>query len=120
LRFSNYFKHVNAGIPLTLTGDLTIRIDDSAIQWKRGQRFRFSFGDQVFPGTFIITFLTNASGLYPLTNPSGVNYSTVITSLDESNFVGYDYTPVFDIVCIDETALRFQVDTVGKSLTNNQ
>jgi hypothetical protein len=120
LRFSNYFKHVNAGIPLTLTGDLTIRIDDSSIQWKRGQRFRFSFGDQVFPENFIITFLTNASGLYPLTNPRGVNYSTVITSLDESNFVGYDYTPVFDIVCIDETALRFQVDTVGKSLTNNQ
>jgi hypothetical protein len=120
IRFSNYFKHVNAGIPLTLTGDLTIRIDDSSIQWKRGQRFRFSFGDQIFPENFIITFLTNSLGLYPLVRPTGVNYSTIITSLDESNFVDYDYKPVFDIVCIDEVSLRFQVDVVGKSLTNNQ
>jgi len=120
LRFSNYFKHVNNGIPLTLTGDLTIRLNDTDIQWKRGQRFRFSFGDQIYPGDFIITFLTNAVGLYPLTNPSGANYSTVIVSLDESNFVDYDYQPVFDIVCVDEIALKFQVDAVGKSITNNQ
>jgi hypothetical protein len=120
IRYSNYFKHVNAGIPLTLTGDLTIRINDSSIQWKKGQRFRFSFGDQVYLGDFIITFLTNANGLYPLTSPSGTPYSTVITSLDESSFSSYDHKPVFDIVCIDDVALKFQVDIVGKSLTNNQ
>jgi hypothetical protein len=120
VRYSNYFKHVNGGIPLTLTGDLTIRLDDSAITWKKGQRFRFSFGDPIYPGFFIITFLTNSLGLYPLNNPSGTSYSTVITALDNSNFIDYDYKPVLDIVCIDENSLKFQVDIVGKSLTNNQ
>lgn len=120
IRYSNYFKHVNGGIPLTLTGDLTIRINDQGIQWKRGQRFRFSFGDPIYPGDFIITFLTNSVGAYPLNNPTGVSYSTVIVSLDESNFVNYDYMPVLDIVCIDDRNLKFQVDIVGKSLTNNQ
>jgi len=119
--YSNYFKHVNNGVPLTLTGDLTIRLKDSSnARWKSGQRFRISFGDQVYPGGFIINILTNADGLYPLSNPSGVSYSTLIISLDDSSFSGYDYMPVFEIVCIDEKNLKFQVDIVGKSLTNNQ
>ena len=119
--YSNYFKHVNNGVPLTLTGDLTIRLKDSSnARWKSGQRFRISFGDQVYPGGFIINILTNADGLYPLSNPSGVSYSTLIISLDDSSFSGYDYMPVFEIVCIDEKSLKFQVDIVGKSLTNNQ
>ena len=119
--YSNYFKHVNNGVPLTLTGDLTIRLKDSSnARWKSGQRFRISFGDQVYPVGFIINILTNADGLYPLSNPSGVSYSTLIISLDDSSFSGYDYMPVFEIVCIDEKSLKFQVDIVGKSLTNNQ
>jgi hypothetical protein len=119
--YSNYFKHVNNDVPLTLTGDLTIRLKDSTnARWKSGQRFRISFGDQVYPGGFIINILTNADGLYPLSNPSGVSYSTLIISLDDSSFSGYDYMPVFEIVCIDEKNLKFQVDIVGKSLTNNQ
>jgi hypothetical protein len=119
--YSNYFKHVNNSTPLTLTGDLTIRLKDSAnARWKLGQRFRISFGDQVYPGNYIINILTNADGLYPLSNPTGVSYSTLIVSLDDSAFSGYDYMPVFEIVCIDEKNLKFQVDIVGKSLTNNQ
>jgi hypothetical protein len=121
INYSNYFKHVNNSTPLTLTGDLTIRLKDSSnARWKLGQRFRISFGDQVYPNGFIINIITNADGLYPLSNPSGVGYSTLIVSLDDSSFSGYDYMPVFEIVCIDEKNLKFQVDIVGKSLTNNQ
>ena len=121
INYSNYFKHVNNSTPLTLNGDLTIRLKDSAnSRWVSGQRFRISFGDQVYPNNFIINILTNADGLYPLSNPSGVAYSTLIVSLDDSSFSAYDYMPVFEIVCIDEKNLKFQVDIVGKSLTNNQ
>jgi hypothetical protein len=121
INYSNYFKHVNNSTPLTLTGDLTIRLKDSSnARWKIGQRFRISFGDQVYPNGFIINIITNAEGIYPLSNPSGVSYSTLIVSLDDSSFSGYDYMPVFEIVCIDENNLKFQVDIVGKSLTNNQ
>jgi len=117
--FSNYFKHVNNGNPLTLTGDLTIRIDDSQINWKKGQRFRMSFGDEIYLGNFTITILTDALGQYPLTNPTGTSYSKVVISLNDATFAAYDYLPVMDIVCIDQSNLKFQVDLVGKSLTNN-
>jgi hypothetical protein len=117
--FSNYFKHVNNGNPLTLTGDLTIRLKDSLVNWKTGQRYRISFGDEVYPGVFNINILTNSLGKYPLANPTNVGYSTNIITLDDAIFASQDYLPVFDIVCIDEKTLKFQVDLVGKSLTNN-
>lgn len=118
--YSNYYKHVNNGNPLTLTGDMTIRLKDDSVRWKAGQRFRFSFGDPIYPGGFIINILTNYTGLYPLSSPTGVSYSNLIVSLDDTILSAYDYIPVFDIVCIDEKSLKFQVDIVGKSLTNNQ
>jgi hypothetical protein len=119
LDFSNYFKHINGSTPLTLNGDMTIRIKDSTKKWKLGQRFRLSFGDRIYPGEFIIPIVTDFGGLYPLDSPSGVSYSTIIITLDEEDFSAQDYMPVVDIVCIDERNLKFQVDCVGKSLTNN-
>jgi hypothetical protein len=119
LRFSNYFKHVNNGNPLTLTGDLTIRINDNQANWKNGQRFRLSFGDIVYPGQYFINILTNSQGKYPISNPSTVSYSTSIITLDDDIFATQGYKPVLDIVCIDENNLEFQVDIIGRSLTNN-
>lgn len=119
LNFSNYFKHVNNGNPITLSGDLTIRINDDIVKWKNGQRFRISFGDIIYPGNYFIRILTNSHGKYPISNPSNISYSTNIITLDESIFVSQDYKPVLEIVCIDSENLKFQVDIIGKSLTNN-
>jgi hypothetical protein len=120
LNFSNYFKHINNGIEINLTGDMTIRINDTNVKWKKGQRFRISFGDKVYPQSSIITIVTDALGLYPLSSPSGGIYSTTIIVLDDSVFSEWGYNPVFDIVCIDDQNLTFQVDAIGKSLTDNQ
>jgi hypothetical protein len=120
LNFSNYFKHINNGIDINLTGDMTIRIDDSQNKWKKGQRFRISFGDKIYPQFSIITIVTDALGLYPLSSPSGGIYSTNIIVLDDSIFSQWGYNPVLDIVCIDDQNLLFQVDATGKSLTDNQ
>lgn len=119
LNFSNYFKHVNNGNPITLSGDLTIRINDDIVKWKNGQRFRISFGDIIYPGNYFIRILTNSHGKYPISNPSNIRYSTNIITLDESIFASQDYKPVLEIVCIDSENLKFQVDIIGKSLTNN-
>ena len=120
LNFSNYFKHINNGIDINLTGDMTIRIDDTKVKWKNGQRFRISFGDRVYPQSSIITIVTDSQGLYPLSSPSGGIYSTTIIVLDDTIFSEWGYKPVFDIVCIDDQNLIFQVDSIGKSLTDNQ
>jgi hypothetical protein len=119
--FGNYVKHINNGTPITLSSDLVIRIDDyTRTNWRQGQVMRFSFGDQIIPGDFNVSFLTNAVGKFPLGNPTNVPYSTLIISLTNSEFALYDYKPVIDIVCIDPINLIFQVDQVGKSLTNNE
>jgi hypothetical protein len=120
LNFSNYFKHINNGIEINLTGDMTIRIDDTKVKWKNGQRFRISFGDKIYPQSSIITIVTDSQGLYPLSSPSGGIYSTTIVVLDDSVFLEWGNKPVFDIVCIDDQNLIFQVDAIGKSLTDNQ
>ena len=120
LNFSNYFKHINNGLVINLTGDMTIRINDTNVKWKNGQRFRISFGDKVYPQSSIITIVTDALGLYPLSSPSGGIYSTTIIVLDDNVFSEWGYNPVFDIVCIDDQNLTFQVDAIGKSLTDNQ
>jgi len=117
--FSNYFKHVNGGVSLTLTSDVVVRIDDSSTQWKNGQKFRISFGDQIFPGPYFINFYTDSLGRHPASNPTGVQYSSFIVTLDESTMAAYDYKPVIEIVCVDEKEYIFQVDIIGKSLTNN-
>ena len=119
LTFGNYYKHVNNGVPITLTSDLVIRIDDSTVNWKLGQIMRFCFGDQIIPGNFNVNFLTNSQGKYPLSNPTQVPYSTLILSLTNNEFAPYDFKPVFDIICVDPENLIFQVDHVGKSITNN-
>jgi hypothetical protein len=120
LNFSNYFKHINNGIEINLTGDMTIRIDDTKVKWKNGQRFRISFGDKVYPQSSIITIVTDSQGLYPLSSPSGGIYSNTIVVLDDTIFSEWGYKPVLDIVCIDDQNLIFQVDAIGKSLTDNQ
>jgi hypothetical protein len=120
LNFSNYFKHINSGTDINLTGDMTIRIDDSKVKWKKGQKFRISFGDKIYPQSSIITIVTDALGLYPLSSPSGGIYSTNIVVLDDTIFSEWGYKPVLDIVCIDDQNLIFQVDAIGKSLTDNQ
>jgi hypothetical protein len=112
-------KHINNGVPIILTSDLAIRIDNSNFQWRRGQVYRFSFGDQIFPGDYNVTFLTDVFGAYPISSPSGVPYSNLIITLTDSEFANQNYMPVIDIVCINSENLTFQVDMIGSSLTNN-
>ena len=118
-QYGNYVKHINNGVPITLTSDLVIRIKDTDVQWRRGQVYRFSFGDQIYPGDYSVSFLTDSTGAYPVSNPSGIPYSNLIITLTDSEFASQNYMPVIDIVCIDSENLIFQVDMIGSSLTNN-
>jgi hypothetical protein len=114
--FSNYFKHVNNGTSITLQRDLVIKINDSDVRWQLGQSFRLSFGDSIYPGDYNIILLTNALGLYPVLNPSGVSYSTVISTLGSTEFGNTDGKPVFEIVCYDSNNLLFRIDRIGVSI----
>jgi hypothetical protein len=110
--FTNYIKHKNNGLLITATGDIIIKIDDTINKWKKGQTLRISFGDELDLGNYSLVILTDSSGLYPIQNPVGTAYSTVVTSFNKNNFINSGYKPIFEIICVDDVNLSFEVDQI--------
>lgn len=110
--FSNYIKHKNNGLAISASGDIIVRIDDSVNKWKKGQTLRVSFGDELDLGNYTLVFLTDSTGAYPIANPIGTPYSTIITSFNNNNFTSSGYKPIFEIICIDDVNLTFEVDQI--------
>lgn len=110
--YTNYLKHKNNGVSINATNDIVIRIDDSLNKWQKGQVLRFVIGDEIDLGNYSIVMLTDALGEYPKSNPSGVPYSTVVAGFLNVQFSGSGYKPIFDIVCVDEKNLIFEIDQI--------
>jgi hypothetical protein len=110
--YTNYLKHKNNGVSITANNDIIIRIDDSLNKWKKGQVLRLVIGDDLELGNYSLVLLTNALGEYPKGTPSGVPYSTVVAGFVNSQFSSSSYKPIFDIVCIDDVNLTFEVDQI--------
>lgn len=110
--YSNYFKHKNNGLSISANNDIVIKIDDSINQWKKGQTLRLAIGDIIDLGNYSLVILTNSMGLYPIGTPSGVPYSTVVAGFTNTSFISASYKPIFDIVCIDDVNLVFEVDQI--------
>jgi hypothetical protein len=72
------------------------------------------FEDPIDLGNFNLVILTNATGRYPLANPTNVAYSTVITALSDTQFLAGSHpeTPIFEIVCTNDVDLAFEVDQI--------
>ncbi len=110
--YTNYIKHKNNGLSITANNDIVIKIDDTTNKWKKGQTLRLVIGDSVDLGNYSLVILTDALGEYPKGTPSGVPYSTVVAGFINSQFQSSSYKPIFDIVCIDEKNLIFEVDQI--------
>jgi hypothetical protein len=110
--FNNYFKHSNFGLTITLTNDVIIRIDDTNNQWKKGQTLRLVFDDKVVLAGNNILIYTDTKGVYPLSSPSGVAYSILVGGFTQSIFDSAGNKPIFDIVCVDEKNLAFEIDQI--------
>jgi hypothetical protein len=110
--YTNYLKHKNNGVSITANNDIVIRIDDSINKWKKGQVLRLVIGDDIDLGNYSLVILTDALGEYPKSAPSGVPYSSVVAGFLNTQFSGSNYKPIFDIVCIDDKNLIFEVDQI--------
>ncbi len=110
--YTNYLKHKNNGVSITSNNDIVIRIDDSINKWKKGQVLRLVIGDDIDLGNYSLVILTDALGEYPKSAPSGVPYSSVVAGFLNTQFSGSNYKPIFDIVCIDDKNLIFEVDQI--------
>lgn len=111
-QYTNYLKHKNNGLSISASNDIVIRIDDSELRWKKGQTLRFSVGDAIDLGNYSLVILTDALGQYPLNAPSGVPYSVVVAGFLNSQFISSGLTPIFDIVCVDDVNLTFEIDQI--------
>jgi hypothetical protein len=110
--FNNYYKHSNFGLTITLTNDVIIRIDDTNSQWKKGQTIRLVFDDKIVLAGNNILMYTDTKGIYPLSSPSGVAYSKLVGGFTQSIFDSAGNKPIFDIVCVDEKNLAFEIDQI--------
>ena len=105
--FTNYFAHQNSGTPIILLNDHSIKIDDSNISWSKGQVLRLVFDDEFLPETFSLKIYTDA-----LNKANLGTYGKLITTLTDLDFTPSLNKPIFDIICLDDTALTFKVDKI--------
>jgi hypothetical protein len=105
--FNNYVRHENGGVPIVLIRDLEIFIDDSTINWKKGQTLRLVFQDPLNLDIFDVKIKTDA-----LNKTNSGAYGVLISILNDLDFSSSDGSPIFDIICINETSLEFKIDKI--------
>jgi len=103
-KFANYYRHEKGGNSFVSPSDITLKIDDSSVTWKKGQTFDLVFSDPIDLGSNDITIVTDANNLL-----GNGTYGKTITVLSQSDF-GTDMTPIFRLTCIDQVGLNFRVD----------
>jgi hypothetical protein len=105
--FTNYFVHQNSTTPTILTSDLSIFIDDTTINWKKGQVVRLVIEDEIIPGTFDFKIYTDALNK----NNTGI-YGVAIGLFNDLDFTPSLNKPIFDIICLDNINFTFRVDKI--------
>ena len=106
VNFSNYAYHKNGGNQTVLIRDIQVFIDDTNTSWKKGQSFKIVIDDEIILGAYNIKIYTDAKNI---TN-SG-EYGVLIKSFNDTDFQS-DNTPIFEIICLNETSLTFKVDKI--------
>ena len=110
--YTNYYKHRNSGLTIIATNDIIFRIDDSTTKWTIGQTLRLVFDDPIILSTNNIYIYTDSNGSYPLNSPSNMSYNVLVGGFTQSSFVNSNNKPIFDIVCIDDKNLIFEIDQI--------
>ena len=111
-QYTSYYKHRNSGLTISATNDIIIRLDDTLVKWSAGQTLRLVIDDPIILSTNSIFIYTDSKGLYPLSNPTSMSYNILIGGFTQSSFVNSNNKPIFDIVCVDEKNLIFEIDQI--------
>lgn len=106
-QFNNYFRHYVSGSSLQSNNDIYIKIDDTNVQWKKGQSFRIVFEDVLDMQSYSIIFQTDA----PNRKGSGF-YGVLIGAVSGTEFDNADDRPIFEIICVDDVNLTFIIDQI--------
>lgn len=105
--FGNYVRHENNDDTIILNRDLEIFIDDTDIQWKKGQTFKIVFEDEIVPDIYDIKIKTDA-----LNRHSQGQYGITAGIVNDLDFTPSGNRPIFEIVCVNAESLQFVIDKI--------
>lgn len=112
-KYSNYIRHEedptspSPGVPTILVNDHDIYINDSVVNWKKGQTLKLVFSDEFVLGLYDVYLKTDAL------NKLGLGtYGKVIAVLNSADFTSSNDKPIFEIICINAETLMFKVDKI--------
>ena len=111
--FTNYYRHEKSGNSHTLTGNITLKVNDTLTQWKKGQVLRLVFANPVILNGYTITLSTDA-----LARSTNLDFSNVTQAYNTRIGVLTDYgwssdnRPIFEIICTDSLNLDFKIDRI--------
>lgn len=88
----------------TASGDLSIYIDDSSIQWKRGQTIRLTFNNNLAIGSYSIRVFTDSTNRLN----QGI-YGVAIGVISNSEI---SLKPIIELICTEQGILEFVYDVV--------
>lgn len=104
--FTNYYRHQNSSIPITISEDTVLYIDDTQYAWKKGQTLKLVISDEIDLGVYNLTIKTDAANR----KNSGI-YGKTIGVLSSSDF-GTTGTPIFELICVNDETYSFVIDKI--------
>jgi hypothetical protein len=111
--YNTYYRHKNAGSSTTLTGNVIIKIDDTVIDWRSGQKFDLVIDDQIEMAGYTITIKTDAKN--KLGNPAAYGKTiAILTASDFPTTYGRNGRPIISIICQNDRTLDFIVDKITR------
>jgi hypothetical protein len=109
--YNTYYRHSNNGASTTLVENITVKINDTVIDWRKGQRFDLVIDDQIEMAGFTITIKTDAKN--KLGNPTAYGKTiAILTASDFPTTFGRNGRPIITIICKDDRTLDFVVDKI--------
>ena len=105
-KYTNYIKHENGGLGISLSKELELFIDDTDNSWSKGQSLELLFEDSLDVNIYSVKIYTDATNKIGL-GPFGKN----IINLTDIDFEPDD-KPILKITCIDDALLQFKVDKI--------
>jgi hypothetical protein len=105
-KYTNYIKHENGGLGISLSKDLELFINDTDTSWSKGQSLELLFEDSLDVNIYSVKIYTDATNKIGL-GPFGKN----IINLTDIDFEPDD-RPILKITCIDDALLQFKVDKI--------
>jgi len=111
--YNTYYQHSNNGASTTLTGNVVIKIDDTVVDWRKGQKFDLVIDNQIEMAGHTITIKTDSKNKLGNSAAYGKTIA-VLTASDFPTTNGRIGRPIISIICKNDITLEFKVDKITR------